>query len=183
MVKFFSIFFLITMILVFIYFFKENSSKNVVSYEKYHYINESDSIESKRKYQEKLNNVVIEKERQISYSSEVEELDNFEKLNDYLEKLKNEESKINLNNINDVADHSLKYKILLEKIKKKYGSMEMDNPYRSCVIMVSLAGELWTLDYSKKGVSENYYNYSRKYFLDSYFDAKENCFNVVNNDK
>lgn len=52
--------------------------------------------------------------------------------------------------------------------------MEVDNPYRYCNMMVSLASELWVLEYSKRIVSENYYNYSKKYFLNSYYDAKKN---------
>ncbi|MCJ8162634.1 hypothetical protein [Acinetobacter zhairhuonensis] len=145
-----------------------------MSDEEYHYINEPESIESRRKYQENLNNIIINKERYMDFNYQVKDLDSFEKLNDYLEKLKNEESKINLNNISDVADHSLKYKILLEVSKEKYGSMEIDNPYRYCTMMVSLASELWALEYTKRIVSENYYNYSKKYFLNSYFEAKKN---------
>lgn len=164
---------------ILIFLFKKSSLERVVSDEEYHYINEPESIESRRKYQENLNNIIINKERYMDFNYQVKDLDSFEKLNDYLEKLKNEESKINLNNISDVADHSLKYKILLEVSKEKYGSMEVDNPYRYCTMMVSLASELWALEYSKRIVSENYYNYSKKYFLNSYFEAKKKCVNAI----
>lgn len=154
-----------------------------MSDEEYYYINEAESIESRRKYEENLNNVIIDKEHHMDFNYQVENLNSFEKLNDYLEELKKEELKINLNNISDVVDHSLKYRILLEESKKNYGSSEVDNPYRYCTMMVSLASELWALDYSKRVVSENYYNYSKKYFLNSYYDAKKKCFNEIGKNK
>ncbi|WP_336931362.1 hypothetical protein [Acinetobacter tandoii] len=183
MVKFFNIFFLVAIVVLFIYLFKKNRLERVVSDEEYYYINEAESIESRRKYEENLNNVIIDKEHHMDFNYQVENLNSFEKLNDYLEELKKEELKINLNNISDVVDHSLKYRILLEESKKKYGSSEVDNPYRYCTMMVSLASELWALDYSKRVVSENYYNYSKKYFLNSYYDAKKKCFNEIGKNK
>jgi hypothetical protein len=183
MVKSFNIFFLVVIVVLFIYLFKKNSLEKVVSSDEYHYINEPGSIESRRKYEENLNNIIIDKKRHVDFHYQVKDLDSFEELNDYLEKLKNEELKINLNNISDVADHSLKYKILFEVSKEKFGSMQVDNPYRYCTMMVSLASELWALNYSKRIVSENYYNYSKKYFLNSYFEAKRKCVNVIDKNK
>ena len=52
MVKFFNIFFLVAIVVLFIYLFKKNSLERVVSDEEYHYINEPEAMESKRKYQE-----------------------------------------------------------------------------------------------------------------------------------
>jgi hypothetical protein len=179
MKKFYVIFLLILVVVFLIFFvFKEKGEEELGEGVSYYYLNEPESIENRAKYQKRINDILDAK---VKYSvadfkdSELDGIDNFVKLSNYLNRLKDESLRVNLNNIDDVARHSLKYKILFEKIEKKYGSVSIDNPYRYCTMMVSYANELWALEYSKKIVSKNYYTHSKKYFFDSYVEAENRC--------
>ena len=107
-------------------------------------------------------------------------LEQTKKFIDRVEKLRSEDSKVNLEYLPDVAAHSRKYNSLIEEAEIIYGTNDITNPMRFCSAIASYASEMWRVKYSKDNNTPEDKAKIQTMFLASYNDAKNACIENIN---